>query len=149
MRLPPPGTVSRDRILGHSELTQGMAGAAYVTTWPVPVTRALLERGRDRFDITCAACHGVRGDGVSEVARHMSMRKPPSLLDHPVSAFPPGRLFNVITFGYGLMPAYDTHLSLTDRWATVAYVRALQLSQRAPLDTLPASLRAEAEAALR
>jgi len=149
MRLPPAGTISRDRVLGQPALTDGVDSGRYVARVPVPVDRALLERGRDRFDVFCAACHGVRGDGVSPVAHSMEMRKPPSLIDPPVTAFPPGRVYQVVSVGYGLMPAYATVLSVRDRWATVAYLAALQLSQAAPLDELRTDLRARAAEALR
>lgn len=149
MRPPPEGTIDRQRIIGRPELTEGVVRGRYVTASPVPVDRALLERGRDRFDVFCAACHGVRGDGTSEVARHMELRKPPSLLADPARSFPPGRVFQVITLGYGLMPSYAAMLPVADRWATVAYVGALQLSQASRLADLPADVRATAERALR
>jgi mono/diheme cytochrome c family protein len=149
MRPPPEGTIDRRRIVGQPELTDGVVGGRYVTASPVPVNDVLLARGRDRFDVFCSACHGLRGDGVSEVARHMELRKPPSLLEDLVRAFPPGRVFQVISLGYGLMPSYAAELPVNDRWATVAYLRALQLSQGAQLAALPADVRAIAERSLR
>jgi mono/diheme cytochrome c family protein len=149
MRPPPEGTIDRQRIVGRPELTEGIVAGHYVTVSPIPVDGALLARGRDRFDVFCAACHGLRGDGASEVARHMDLRKPPSLLDDPVTAFPPGRVFQVISLGYGLMPSYAAELPVDDRWATVAYLHALQLSQRAELAALPGDVRAVAERSLR
>ena len=149
MRQPPEGTIDRQRVIGRPALTDGAVAGQYVTASPVPVDRALLERGENRFDIFCAACHGQLGSGISEVARHMELRKPPSLVEDPVTAFPPGRLFRVISLGYGLMPSYAAELPVRDRWATVAYLRALQLSQSAPLAKLPPDVRAEAERALR
>lgn len=149
MRPPPEGTIDRRRVLGRPDLTDGVVAGRYLTESPIPVDAALLARGRDRFDVFCAACHGLRGDGISEVARHMEMRKPPSLLVEPVRSFPPGRVFQVISLGYGLMPSYAADLPVDDRWATVAYLRALQLSQAAPLAALPADVRATAERNLR
>jgi len=149
MRPPPPGTVSRQRVLGQPALTEGLVEGRYVERIPVPVDRALLARGRDRFEIFCATCHGSRGDGVSPVAHNMELRRPPSLLDPPVIGFPPGRVFQVISAGYGLMPSYAFELGAKDRWAVVAYLSALELSQRASLDDLPAGLRTRAEEALR
>lgn len=149
MRPPPAGTVSRARVLDRPDLTDGVVDGRAVTTIPVPVDRARLARGRDRFDLLCATCHGVRGDGVSPVARNMELRKPPPLIEPPVTGFPPGRVFQVISVGYGLMPAYGTMLAPEDRWAVVAYLRALQLSQGVALDRLPNDVRAQARQALR
>ncbi|HVV50916.1 MAG TPA: cytochrome c [Polyangia bacterium] len=149
MRPPPAGTIDRRQIVGQPALTDGVVAGRYVTASPIPVDRALLARGRDRFDVFCAACHGVRGDGSSEVARHMELRRPPSLLEDPVRAFPPGRVFQVISLGYGLMPSYAAELPVADRWAAVAYLGALQLSQSSPLAGLPADVRAAAERSLR
>lgn len=149
MRPPPLGTISRERELGRPALTDGVVDGRDVTAIPVPVDRALLARGRDRFDLFCATCHGVTGDGQSPVARNMELRRPPSLIDAPVTTFLPGRVFRVISAGYGLMPSYRTQLPATDRWAVVAYLKALQLSRRASLDALPAPWRARAQEALR
>ncbi len=148
MRTPPAGTVTRDRILGNPALTDGVVGGAYVPRGPLPVTRALVERGRDRYDVYCAVCHGVAGDGESVVNALMELRRPPALVHPTVRAFPDGRIYQVIARGYGLMPAYDGALSVEDRWAVVAYVRALQAAE-SPIDALPPSLRTEAEAKLR
>jgi mono/diheme cytochrome c family protein len=148
MRPPPDGTIPHDRVLGRPALTEGIERSAYVIAIPVPVNRGLLARGRVRFETFCAACHGVAGDGVSEVARNMALRKPPSLVAAPVTGFPPGRVFQVITRGYGLMPSYAAELTVRDRWAVVTYVEALQLSAHSPLSALPPEVRGEAQAAL-
>ena len=91
---------------------------------PPPLTRELVERGRDRFDRICAACHGVTADGDSDVARVMTLRKPPSLIDAKAKALPDAHILTVIDRGYGLMPRYE--LSLRDRYAVLHYVRVLQ-----------------------
>jgi mono/diheme cytochrome c family protein len=148
MRTPPAGTVSRARPLGRPALEEGVVDGRFVERVQVPVDLALLDRGRDRFDAFCATCHGVRGDGDSPVARAMTLRKPPSLLSPPVATYPPGRIFAATTAGYGLMPSYASVLPTRDRWAVVAYLRALVLSQAVPLDDLPAELRAAALEAL-
>jgi mono/diheme cytochrome c family protein len=149
MQPPPEGTIDRGRIVGRPALTDGVVAGRYVAVSPISVDGALLARGRDRFELFCAACHGLRGDGISEVARHMELRKPPSLITDEVRAFPPGRVFQVISLGYGLMPSYAAELPVADRWATVAYLGALQLSQAAELATLPPGVRAAAERSLR
>jgi mono/diheme cytochrome c family protein len=108
-----------------------------------PRTRALVLRGRDRFDRFCAPCHGVLGDGESDVARAMTLRRPPSLVDATVSGFDDSRIVIVITSGYGVMPGYRGALAPRDRWAVLEYVRVLQ-QRDASLDQLPASQREEA-----
>ena len=109
-------------------------------TSPPPIDRALLQRGRARFDIFCAACHGRRGDGRSEVARNMELRPPPSLIEQPIRGFSDARLAGVIGDGYGLMPSYALELPYDERWAVVAYLRALQLSASIEIDRLPGGL---------
>jgi len=115
---------------------------------PPPVTRALLVRGRDRFDRICAACHGLRGDGNSQVARAMTLRRPPSLIDPPVTMLTDERILTVVTTGYGLMPGFGSLLVLGDRFAILHYLRALQQRDVA-LDQLSLSLQAEARRWLR
>lgn len=143
MRPPQPGTVAREDVFAPEVATgRGPDGKA-LARLPVPVNRALLERGRQRFDIACAVCHGHLGDGVSLVARNMSLRPPPSLLARPQQ--PDGWYFQVISEGFGLMAPYASVLPVEDRWAIVAYLRALQLSQSARVDQLPPAERARLE----
>jgi mono/diheme cytochrome c family protein len=143
MRQPPAGTVPRQRITGNRAVTTGRNGETYVTQIPIPVDDALLRLGRKRYDITCGTCHGPVGDGDSIVARQMGLRPPPSL--HLYADRPPGYIYEVITNGFGLMASYAAELPVRDRWAVVAYVRALQISQAAPLDRAPADERARLE----
>jgi len=107
------------------------------------VTAALVQRGHDRFDIYCAVCHGYAGDGDSVVASKMSLRGPPTLVDDKVRAYPAEKIFDIATNGYGYMPKYDAQISVQDRWAIANYVKALQLSQHASLDEVPADKRGE------
>jgi Cytochrome C oxidase, cbb3-type, subunit III len=156
MRPAPEGTVPRERITEKSVLTTGREGEtgqiapngervpSYAQKLPLPVTRKLLELGRKRFDITCATCHGPLGDGNSIVATQMSLRPPPSL--HKYNEKPPGYIFEVISKGFGLMASYAAELTIEERWAVVAYVRALQVSQAATLDRAPPDVRARLEA---
>jgi mono/diheme cytochrome c family protein len=137
MRQPPAGTVPRERLLDGPEAKASALAAEEVTALPVPVTRALLERGRNRYDIYCATCHGLVGDGDSVVADKMSLRLPPSLHTQHARGLTEGALYRVITEGYGVMPSYRVELPLGDRWAVVAYVRALQRSQNARLADMP------------
>ena len=143
MRPPQVGTVAREDVAPHEIATGRSPDGKVLTRLPVPVTRALLERGRQRFDITCAACHGYLADGVSLVARNMSLRPPPSLLARAQQ--PDGWYFQVMSEGFGLMPSYASALTVEDRWAIVAYLRALQLSQSARVETLPPAERARLE----
>jgi mono/diheme cytochrome c family protein len=148
MRTPPAGAVPFGAIASRAE-TLGLEGNDYVSKIPLTVDRALLRRGHERFEVVCATCHGSLGDGSSVVARHMTLRKPPSLVDDPVRTFPPGRVFEVISNGYGLMPSYAPTLAVEERWAVVAYLRALALAAHAELGKLPPVVRGRAEEALR
>lgn len=130
MRDPPPGAVPRD----DDEDPDAP---------PPPVTRALLADGRAHFEIICATCHGIRGDGESVVATKMRSRPPPSLHDPRYRALSRERLFAIVSHGYGLMPGYADMLRADERWAVVAYVQALQLSQHAGVAELPPDVRAE------
>jgi hypothetical protein len=141
MRQPPPGTVPRDRR-GKSRLFlngQEAPDAGFVETIPLTLTREVVGDGRKSFEIYCATCHGVLGDGASQVARNMGLRSPPSLVDLP--SYPDGYYYVVISEGYGLMPSYAEKLTPEQRWAVVAYVRALQHSQRAKLEDVPPEAR--------
>jgi mono/diheme cytochrome c family protein len=110
-------------------------------TFPMPITRAVLERGRARFDIACSACHGLDGASDTPVAHAMQRRRPPSLHEPRITALAPGAMYRVIVDGYGVMPSYASLLTADDRWAVIAYVRTLELANRAPLATLPPEIR--------
>jgi len=141
MRPLPAGTIPREWIADPVARTGRDARGADPGIVPLPITRALLERGRARFAIACAVCHGIAGDGDSVVARNMQRRRPPSLHEARLVALTPGALYQVIALGYGVMPSYATLLTPDDRWAVVAYVRALQLSWSAKLAALPETVR--------
>ncbi len=141
MQQPPDGTLPVDAPLASPLVETGAAGRAYATRIPVTVDHALLETGRARFEVLCAACHGILGDGTSVVATHMALRKPPSLLVPPKSTDPVGQVFQTIVNGYGLMPSYRAQLSDDDAWAVVAYLQALRLAQRARVSDLPPDVR--------
>lgn len=146
MQTPPEGTVPRSRRLLPEAVASGVGDGGFVREVPIEVDRAVLRRGRDRFDIFCAACHGALGDGVSQVAENMTLVEPPNLLRAPIRDYPAGQVYAVIRHGFGLMPSYAAELAVMDRWAVVAYLEALQLSQRAALEKLPPEMREEAEA---
>lgn len=144
MMTPPAGTVPRGEPIAPAPLVLGRQAGRHLDRIPIAVTRGVLDRGRNRFDIFCAACHGRLGNGVSKVAENMTLRRPANLLTAPYTDYLPGRIFTSITEGYGLMRSYAGELPIADRWAVVAYVQALQLSQHAELDALPAHTRSEA-----
>ena len=144
MMMPPVGTVARSVEVGPVERVRGRTNGAYVTTIPIDIDRLTLMRGQNRFDAFCAACHGRLGNGLSKVAANMRLRKPPDLLLQQYADYPPGRVFNVITEGYGFMRSYANELPVRDRWAVVAYVQALQLSQHVTLAELPPEAQTEA-----
>ncbi len=143
MRAPPEGTVPHGQLLPLEVATGLGPDGKAVAVSPVPVDAKLLARGRARFNVICAACHGVLGDGESQVALNMSLRRPPSL--HQFRDVPDGHVFRVMSEGFGLMPSYAAELAVEDRWAIVAYVRALQLSQFATLDQVPPEARGKLE----
>jgi mono/diheme cytochrome c family protein len=134
VRTPPAGAIPRERNLD-------------APANPPPVTRALLERGKERFEITCGTCHGIVGDGESIVAGKMALRAPPTLHTDRIRGYTPQQMFEIITNGYGIMPSYGAEIAVADRWAIAAYVKALQLSQNAKVDDVPAAHRQELESA--
>jgi mono/diheme cytochrome c family protein len=105
-----------------------------------PLNMATLERGRRQFDTFCALCHGRDGEGAGIIAQH-GYPPPPSLHEPRLRDVPDEYIESVITNGLGKMQSYAARLSVADRWAVVAYVRALQLSYDAPVQQLPADLR--------
>lgn len=167
MRQPPEGTVNREALVASAAVVTGRQGQGaavrvapdtasafdrnlppWVEEIPVRLTREDLERGRERFRIFCAVCHGLDGSSGTPVARNMTLRSPPSLHEEDLRRAPAGRIFGAITNGYGFMPSYAAELPVRDRWAVVGYVRALQLARRASLAELPDSVqRAFREAA--
>jgi mono/diheme cytochrome c family protein len=127
--------------------TSRVQGAARNTPQanPRPVTRALLQRGRQRYEIYCAACHGLDGRGDGMVVQR-GFPAPPSYHSERLRQAPDSHFYNVITHGYGVMYPYADRVSPDDRWAIVAYVRALQLSQHVPAAQLTAHDRAVLDA---
>lgn len=137
MRPQVAGTVARGQLREDTAMFAGKVGTAFVTANPVPVTLQLLHRGRQRFDIFCAPCHGRTGQGNGMVVRR-GYRVPSSFHIDRLRGQPDGYYYDVITNGFGAMPDYAAQVPVQDRWAIVAYIRALQLSQNAPVAALPA-----------
>jgi cbb3-type cytochrome c oxidase subunit III len=133
-------TVARGFLYADQKFATGKSGNEFVAELPVPLTRPLLERGRERFNIYCSPCHGATGDGLGVVVQR-GYRQPPSLHIDRLRAVPVGYLFDVMTHGFGAMPDYAAQIPPADRWAIAAYERALQLSQRATIQDVPAAER--------
>jgi mono/diheme cytochrome c family protein len=118
---------------GPQPSTSNPSGAnAYpddVETFPFPVTEETVKRGRERFNIFCSACHGLTGYGDGIIVRR-GFRRAASFHDDRLRQAPVGHFFDAITNGWGAMPSYASQIPVQDRWAIIAYVRALQLSQQ-------------------
>jgi len=149
-RPPPPGSVP----VAVGDLAQASSGrhgraelvardAANAASAPAGVDLALLQRGQQRYGVYCTPCHGLLGDGDGMVARR-GFPHPPSFHEARLRDAPDRHLFDVITQGHGVMRPYADRVTPQDRWAIVAYVRALQLSRSAPAGTLPLALAASA-----
>ena len=119
-RVPPEGTVARDELERQAAIAE-----------PPKVTRALLDRGRDRFDIYCSPCHGLTGDGRGMIVQR-GFPAPPDYYSRRLRSVSDRHIFDVISRGYGVMFPYGNRIDVRDRWAIVAYVRALQRTRPEP-----------------
>lgn len=138
------GTVALGMLHSDDPLYTGKVGDQLATTFPFTITRAVLARGQGRFDIYCAPCHGLLGDGQGMiVARGFS--PPPTFHQQRLRDAPVGHFFDVITNGYGRMYSYASRVEPQDRWAIIAYIRALQLSQNATAADMAAAQRMSAQ----
>jgi hypothetical protein len=137
-------TVARGFLGADTRWRTGKENGNPIATLPVPLDRALLERGKGRYGIYCAPCHGLTGDGLGIVVQR-GYRQPPSFHIDRLREAPVGYFFDVQTHGFGSMMDYAAQIPPGDRWAIAAYLRALQLSQRATLADVPASARAALE----
>jgi len=141
MMQPPDGTLPASASLEDPAVRTGVAEGVWVDRIPVTVDRSMVEHGRRDFDHYCATCHGMLGDGQSVVADKMTLRRPKNLTDADARDWPPGRIFQAIRQGYGLMPSYAVQLTERDAWGVVAYVRALQIARGISVYRLPPALR--------
>lgn len=143
MRPPVEGTIAREDPVMEDFLHRGIRDGEWAREFPMPVTFELLERGRQRFNINCAVCHGYSGHGDGMVARRaealeeVGWTPPTSLHDESVRDIAPGLVYNTITRGVRRMPAMGHQITVEDRWAITAYVLALQESRNASADDLP------------
>ena len=131
-----PGTVARGQLQTDEQFYTGQSGGRPADTFPSPVTRQVLERGQERYDIYCSPCHGRLGTGDGMIVRR-GLCCPPSFHLDRLREAPVGHFFDVITHGFGAMASYAAQVPPADRWAITAYIRALQLSQRTALVDLP------------
>jgi len=132
-----PGTVARGQLRADIAFNTGLGtNQQPVTALPFPLTRKVLERGRERFNIYCAPCHSEIGDGNGLIVQRGYLR-PPSFHDERLRRAPLGHFVDVTTNGLGGMPDYSEQVSPTDRWNIAAYIRALQLSQSATIADIP------------
>ena len=137
-----PGTVARGELRLDEHLYTGRIGGELATEFPFAIDRDALERGRERYGIFCAPCHDHLGNGEGMIVQR-GMKRPESLHVARLREAPPGYFFDVITNGFGAMYDYADRISARDRWAITAYVRALQLSQQATPEDVPAAERAK------
>ncbi len=150
MRHHPAGTVAQGLLEADDAMYRGQVAGdtLFVEAFPVAVTRELVYRGRERYDIHCAPCHGLSGDGNGPVhIRAAALAEgtwtpPTDLRSQTVVDRPVGHLYNSINNGIRNMPAYGPQITPQDRWAIVAYVRALQLSRGASIEDVPGAARA-------
>lgn len=143
------GTVARGYLKNDIPLYYGKVARDskdFVTEIPMKVDKALLERGQQRFNIFCSPCHGIGGDGEGMVVQR-GLKHPPTYHSDKMHKQPVGYFFDVMSNGFGVMPSYASRIPVNDRWAIVAYVRALQLSRAATIDDVPPAERARLEAA--
>jgi mono/diheme cytochrome c family protein len=142
MRKPPSGTVARGMLREDARYYAGRTeDGEYVEQMPVPVTRALLERGQERYDIFCTVCHGGSGDGNGIImAGNYGYTPAPTYHSERLRDVTDGYIYDVITNGVRNMTGYAQQIPVADRWAIVAYVRALQRSQNADAADVPQSV---------
>jgi mono/diheme cytochrome c family protein len=138
-------TVARGHLRDDDQLYTGKIDGKPVATFPFPVTREVLARGQERFDIYCSPCHDRRGTGDGMIVRR-GYKRPPTFHSDQARQLPVGFFFDVITNGFGAMPDYAAQVPVEDRWAIVAYIRVLQLSRHATVEDVPADERARLDA---
>lgn len=152
MRPPVEHTVARGELEEDTRFYKGIEGEAWVKQIPTPITKKLMSRGRERYNIYCAVCHGLAGFGdgmvdarATELAGEGQAKwvHPSNYHEDKFLAYDAGNFFNSITNGIRNMPPYGEQISVADRWAIVAYIRALQRSQHASLEDAPPDEREE------
>lgn len=139
-------TIARGQLKTDAALYRGRNGDQLVSELPVKLSRELLARGQNRYAIYCTPCHGATGDGAGMVVQR-GFKHPPSYHIERLRNQPVGHFYDVITNGYGSMISYASRIPTQDRWAIVAYIRALQLSQNATINDVSEADRPKLDAA--
>ena len=135
-------TVARGHLKADTEFYTGKVGDKPAERFPFPITRDVMARGGQRYDIYCAPCHDRLGNGDGMVVRR-GFRRPPSYHIDRLRLVPDGYIYDVISNGFGAMPDYAVQIQPRDRWAIVAYVRALQFSRQGTVADVPPDKRGE------
>jgi len=135
-------TVARGQLREDRHLYEGIVDGKPAETFPMPVTEEVMKRGQERFNIFCAPCHGRTGEGNGMIVQR-GFRQPPSYHEDRLRNAPVGYFFDVMTHGFGAMQDYSAQVPVADRWAIAAYIRALQLSERAGVEDVPADQRSK------
>jgi hypothetical protein len=144
-RLPVEGTIARGFLEDDPHLFDGRVGDNLAETFPFEITTEVINRGQERYNIFCTPCHDHTGGGNGIIVER-GFKQPTSFHDQRLVDSPVGYYYNAIKNGFGVMMDYSAQIPVNDRWAIIAYIRALQLSQRANINDLPESLRAELQA---
>ncbi len=141
-RMPVANAVARGQLKQDTHLYEGKIDGRLADTFPFPVTDAVMARGQERFNVFCSPCHGRTGQGNGMVVQR-GFRAPPSYHEDRLRNAPVGYFFDVMTHGFGAMQDYAAQVPVADRWAIAAYIRAIQLSQNATVNDVPADRRAD------
>jgi len=138
----PAGTVARGHLDADDHLYRGLVGDEPAKTFPMPVTAELMTRGRERYNIYCSPCHDRTGSGRGMIVQR-GYPRPISFHEDRLRQAVPGYFYSAIANGFGVMPSYAMQVPVDDRWAIIAYIRALQLSAHAALADVPEAARGE------
>jgi cytochrome c553 len=141
-RQPVPGTVARGQLRLDELMFTGRENGVVVDKFPFPITKADLDRGRERFNVYCTPCHDYTGTGRGMIVQR-GFPQPPSYHIQRLRDAPAGHFFEVMTNGFGAMYSYAARVEPADRWRIAAYIRVLQLSRNAKIDDVPQSERAK------
>ena len=144
-REPVEGTVARGMLKDDEHLYAGKINNQPALTFPMELTTQIVERGQDRYNIYCAPCHDKTGQGLGMIVQR-GFKQPPSFHIARLREAPVGYYYDVITNGFGVMSSYAEQVKTEDRWAIIAYIRALQISQSATIAEVPEQERKKMEA---
>ena len=135
-------TVARGQLRTDEHLYTGKVNGQAATEFPMPITDEVMARGQERFNVYCSPCHGRTGQGDGMIVQR-GFRAPPSYQEERLRNAPVGYFFDVMTNGFGAMQDYSAQVTVNDRWAIAAYIRALQLSRHATVADVPADRRGD------